>query len=47
MIGFLDNLINPNIIEITTYKIIEQTRTLTVVTVPRSKVVPCSDKNSI
>ena len=46
MAGFFDSLIRPNIIEIITYRIIEQTRTFTVVTVPNKRVIPCSFKNS-
>ena len=46
MAGFLESLIKPKIIEIITYRIIEQTRTFTVVTVPSKRVIPCSFKNS-
>jgi len=30
-----------------TYKIIEQAKTFNVITVPKSNVAPCSDRNSI
>ncbi len=43
---FLESLIKPKIIEIITYRIIEHTRTLMVVTVPNKSVTPCSFKNS-
>ena len=44
--GFLDKRIKPKIIDIITYKIMEQNKTFIVVTVPRSNVVPCSAKNA-
>ena len=44
--GFLESLIKPKIMEIITYRIIEQTSTFTVVTVPNKRVTPCSFKNS-
>ena len=40
-----DTRINPKIIEIITYKMVAQTSTLSVVTVPNSIVDPCSAKN--
>jgi hypothetical protein len=46
MIGFLEILIKPKIIEIMTYRIVEHTRTFTVVVAPINKVGPCSPRNS-
>ena len=40
-----DTLINPKITEMITYKMVAQTNTLSVVTVPNSNVDPCSAKN--
>ena len=46
MTRFLDKRIKPKIIDMITYKIIEQTKTFIVVTVPNNSVVPCSAKNA-
>ena len=46
MIRFFDIRINPKIIEMITYRMVAQIKTLIVVTVPSNIVGPCSDKNA-